>query len=96
MVEHPTLLWMSSSLVEGLGPVLAGERCVDLAGDVAFEAADDFLLGLAFFGAPFDVVLRSGVLAHADEDNAVEGGVGLAVAGSVEAVPVRCLAGGGW
>jgi hypothetical protein len=60
------------------------ERCVDLAGDVAFEAADDLRLALALAGVPVDVVLRRLVVAHADEADAVEGGVRLAVAASVE------------
>ena len=43
---------------------LAGGRAevgVDLAGDVTLQAADDLLLGQAFFGAPVDVGAGRGV-----------------------------------
>ncbi len=36
-------------------------------------------------GAAGDVVAGGGVVSHSDEDDLVEGGVGLAVAASVEA-----------
>ena len=71
------------------------ERCVDLAGDVAFEAADDLALALALAGAPLDVGLGRLVVAHADEDDPVERRVGLAVAASVEPVTARLAGRGG-
>ena len=55
------------------------ERGVDLAGDVAFEAAHDLAFALALAGAAVDVGPGRLVVAHADEDDAVERGVGLAV-----------------
>src|SRR5207248_2353012 len=64
--------------------VVLRERCVDLAGDVPFQAADDLAFALALAGAPFDVVLGGLVVAQADEHDPVERGVGLAVAASVE------------
>ena len=64
--------------------VVLRERCVDLAGEVAFQAADDLAFALALAGAPFDVVLGGLVVAQADEHDPVERGVGLAVAASVE------------
>src|SRR6266700_6855830 len=71
------------------------ECCVDLAGDVAFQAADDLAFALAFVGAPFDVVLGRLVVAHADEDDPVERRVGLPVAASVEPVPAGLAGRGG-
>jgi hypothetical protein len=59
-------------LVAGLG-----ERCVDLTGDVAFQAADDLAFAFAFAGAPFDVILGGWVVAQVDEDDPVERGVWL-------------------
>jgi hypothetical protein len=68
---------------------------VDLAGDVAFQAADDLCLGQAFGGAPFDVGAGRGVGAHPGDHNAPQGVVGLPVAGGVEAVPFGLAGGGG-
>lgn len=59
------------------------EDAVDLAGDVALEAADDLGLGQALGGAPLDVGAGGCVVAHADQHDAIEGGVGLAVAAAV-------------
>src|SRR5665647_968288 len=70
------------------------ERGVDLAGDVAFEAAHDLAFALALAGAAVNVGPGRLVVAHADEDDAVECGVGLAVAAPVGPVAV-CLARGG-
>ena len=53
---------------------------VDLAGDVAFEAADRFSFREPVGGAPFDVGDRGCVFASdADHDDGPERGVGLAV-----------------
>jgi hypothetical protein len=57
------LLWLSS----GRG----GEGSVDLAGDVAFEAADDFFLCEAFGGAAFDVGAGALVPAQSADHDAV-------------------------
>src|SRR6266496_1561519 len=84
---------MSSGSGEFLFPGLC-ERGVDLAADVAFEAALDLAFALALAGAAVDVGPGRLVVAHADEDDAVECGVGLAVAAPVEPVAV-CLARGG-
>src|SRR5580692_6675709 len=67
---------------------------VDLAGHVTLEAADDFWFGLALLGAAGGVFLGGFVVAEADDDDAVEGGVGLAVPAAVEAV-TDGFAGGG-
>ena len=71
----------------------AGQGLVDLAGDVALEAADDLSGGLALAGAPGHVGLGARVGGHPDEDDSPEGGVGLPVSGVVEAV-AALLAGG--
>lgn len=78
------LLWMSR-----------GDGVVDLAGDEAFEAADDVLLGEALFGASSHVCLGSGVPAEPAERDAVGGGVGLSVAAAVESVSVGLSGGRG-
>src|SRR5581483_2380690 len=72
------------------GRLLSGhapEVGVDLACDVTLEAADDLEFREAFVGAAGDVVPGAGVEAHAAEDDAPEGVVGLAVTGAVEALP---------
>src|SRR4051794_11527608 len=71
------------------------EEVVDLAGDVAFQAADDVFLGEPVAGSSFDVGHGRRVPAHADDDDAVERGVRLSVAAPVEAVPAAGLAGSG-
>src|SRR4051794_41970222 len=71
------------------------EEVVDLAGDVAFEAADDVFLGEPVVGSSFDVGHGRRMPAHADDDDPVERGVRLSVAASVEAVPAVGLAGSG-
>src|SRR3712207_6246126 len=88
------LLCRSSGPVGRAHPLRRGaEMAEDLAGDVAFEAADDLGLGLALDRAPADVVEGRRMAAHA-RDDAVQGGVGLAVAAAVEPVPVGLAAGG--
>src|SRR5215471_13695830 len=59
---------------------------VDLAGDVPLEAADDLLLGQAFFAAPVDVGAGGRVGAHPGDDDPVEGVVSLPVAAGVEPI----------
>jgi hypothetical protein len=60
----------------------------DAAGEVALEAADGVALGLAFGLLADDVVLGLGVAAGARDGHAMDRGVDLAVAASVEAVSV--------
>ena len=72
----------------GLGDVLANaEVChdalVDLAGEEAFEAPDDLTFGPAVRCASCDVVDSRLVEPHADDDGAIEGGVGLSGACAV-------------
>ena len=77
----------------GVGEVGA-QGVVDLAGDVALEAAHDFALGLAFGGAAFDVGAGALAVAQAADGDQVQRAVGLAVTAVVEAMAGR-LAGGG-
>ena len=69
----------------GVGEVGA-QRVVDLAGDVALEAAHDLALGLAFGGASLRVGAGALAVAQAADGDQVQGSVGLAVAAVVEAV----------
>jgi hypothetical protein len=67
---------------------VADDGVVDLAGDVALEAADDLFFGLAFGGAPGHVVLGALVPREAVQHDEIQGAVGLAVTAAVEAMPV--------
>ena len=69
--------------------VLPGGRAqlaVDLAGDVALEAADDLRLGLSFCRAALSVGACGRIRAQAGEHDPPQGVVGLAVTAGVEAV----------
>src|SRR5580700_11185592 len=65
----------------------AGDELVDLAGDVALQAADDLAAGLAFCPAAGDVVPGALVAGEPDHDDPPERVVGLAVAALVQPVP---------
>ena len=69
------------------------EGGVDLAGDVALEAAEDLALGLAFGRAALRVGACALAVAQTADSDQVQGPVGLAVAAVVEAV-AGGLAGG--
>ena len=76
----------------GLNDLLASaeighDALVDLSRKEAFEAPDDLAFGSAIGGASGDVVAGGLVESHADDDGAIEGSVGVAVAASIEAVP---------
>ena len=66
-----------------------------LSGDVALQATDDFLLAHPFGSAAAHVSLGSFIVAQPDDDNTVEGRVGLAVTAAVEAMAVGFTRGGG-
>ena len=68
----------------GLGRV--GEEPVDLACDVAFEAADDLAAGFAVGASALGVVDGALVDAQQGDGDAPQGVVGLAVVAAVEAV----------
>ena len=78
----------------GCYPAAGAEVAVDLAGDVALEAADDLRLGLSFCRAALDVGAGGRVRAQPGEHDPPQGVVGLAVAAGVEPVagdfPRRC------
>src|SRR5215212_9398697 len=71
------------------------EKSPDVAHAVALEATDGLARRLAFGAAPSDVVLRLGVAAGAGDDDAVKGGIDLAVAALVEALSLGVARAGG-
>src|SRR6266566_2844900 len=85
---------VAARLRTGVGEISA-ERVVDLAGDVALEAAHDFAFGLAFGGASLRVGSGARAEAQPADSDEMQSTVGLAVAAVVQAVAGR-LAGGGW
>ena len=80
----------------GLDDLLASaeighDALVDLASEETFQAPDDLSLGSAVRRAACDVINGRLMVPHADDDGSIEGGVGVSVAASIEAVPVRCV-----
>ena len=76
----------------GLDDLLAGaeighDALVDLASEETFQAPDDLSLGSAVRRAACDVINGRLMVPHADDDGSIEGGVGVSVAASIEAVP---------
>src|SRR5215211_341422 len=69
-------------------PVYVPKDCEDLSGHKALQAAHDLGLRLAFLQPPLGVVLGGLVPPEADDDDSVEGGVGLTVATPIQAVSV--------
>jgi hypothetical protein len=67
---------------------------VELAGDVALEAAADFPGGLSLSGAPGDVGAGPRAAAHPDQRDGVDGAVQGPVPAAVEAVPDGLAAAG--
>ena len=63
------------------------DSLVDLSREEAFQAADDVAFGPASGDASGDVVAGRLVESHPDDDGSIEGGVGVSVAASIEAVP---------
>jgi hypothetical protein len=70
------------------------EESVEVAGEVALEAAGGLAAALSFSDSTLDVVDRRLVGSASGEDDLVEGPVELSVAAAVEPVADR-LAGGG-
>ena len=60
--------------------------------DVPLETAHDLSPALAFCRSSGSIVFRSLVVAHADDSDAVDGGVGLSVAAAVQSHPVGLAA----
>ena len=91
------LVWgieMLLSLSSGCWGVL--EESVEVAGEVALEAAAGFSAGLAFGDAALEVGLGTGVVLATDDDDLVEGPVELTVAAAAEPVSVLVLTRGGF
>ena len=65
---------------------VGAEGGVDLAGDVALEAAYDFALALSFAGAACGVGLGTLAVAQSADSDEVQRAVGLAVSTGVEAM----------
>src|SRR5665213_3354007 len=74
---------------------VGSEGVVDLAGDVALEAAHDLPLGFAFADAALGVGAGALAVAQPADGDEVQGSVGLAVAAGVEAVAGGLARGGG-
>jgi hypothetical protein len=70
------------------------EQRVEASGDVAHEAASDFLVALAVGGAAGDVGAGLGVVDHPVVGDEPERAVALAVTAAIEAVPDSPAAGG--
>jgi hypothetical protein len=71
-----------------------GEGAVELAGDVALEAAPDLLWCLAFGGASGDVGLGGGAAACSGHGDGVDGAVERPVSAAVESVAQGAAAAG--
>src|SRR6188768_2953263 len=65
-----------------------GEDAVQLAGDVAFEAADDFGLGHSGGSAARDVGAGGWIPAHASQGEQVQGAIRIAVTAATEPMTV--------
>ena len=68
--------------------ILSGgvEAAVDVAGEVALEAATDLPEGAPFGGTALDVGAGSRVHSHAGDDGHVQGAVEASVAAAIDAV----------
>src|SRR6266702_4482037 len=71
------------------------KNAVDLAGDVAFQAPDDLTLRLSLGKTLAHVGLRRLMPPEPHHHDPVESRVGLAIASSVQSMPLR-LAGRSW
>src|SRR5438477_5087836 len=71
------------------------EESVEVAGEVAFEAAGGLAAALSFAGSTLDVVDGRSVCSASGEDDLVEGPVELSVAVAVESVADRLARRGG-
>src|SRR5918994_6067064 len=73
---------------------LAFEESVELAGDVADQAASDFAVGLALSPPPLGISTGRWVIAQPGQDDQVQGLVELAIPRTVEPNPHGLAAGG--
>ena len=90
--QSQMLLWMSRFEIGHSGGDLQGR--VDCTNHVVFETTDDLGLAHPLPGSAMHVLPGSEVMAKADQNDAIESGIGLPVATPVQPVPVG-LAGGG-
>ena len=60
----------------------------DFADDVSFQATDNLAVALSFFLAFADIGQRGRVVAHPNDCDPIERGVGLSVATTIESMPV--------
>ena len=84
--------------ISGKGPgcgLEAGEVVVDLAGDVALQAAHDVELGQALVGPPLDIGPGRWVAAHPDRRDPPQGVVSPAIAAAMQPVAVGAARGRG-
>ena len=65
------------------------EAVVSLAGHESLQTAEDVLLGKALKRPAGDVVYGRLMPAHADDDDAIERGIGLTMPSSKETVAIR-------
>jgi hypothetical protein len=79
---------MSSSERAFLSGRFRADEPVELAGNVAFQAADDLASGLAL-GDASGVVLCAGVPSESTQNDPVKSGVRLPITTAVEATTVR-------
>ena len=75
------LLYVSSGAADQLGRVPYDRE--DLAGNIAFEAADDLALTQPLSGAAKHVCPGAGIVTKPNHDDAIESGIRLAVASAV-------------
>ena len=75
-------------LLGAVKPVFPRETRVELARDVALEAADGFGFGLAFGAAALEVATSRGVVGEAGDNDAPKGAVGLTVSTAAESMPL--------
>jgi hypothetical protein len=54
--------------------------CEDFASDISFQASDDLGLAHSFPGATLHICLGSVVITKPDQNDAIESGIGLAIA----------------
>ena len=86
------LLCMSSCDIGHSGGDLQGR--VDFTNYIAFETTDDLGLAHTRPGATMHVLPCPGIMAKPDQNDAIEGGIGLPVATTVQPVPVGLSRGG--
>ena len=79
------LLYSSSS---DLGRFRHTELALDFANYVALQAANDFAFALSVFRAFFDIGKCRFVAQHSDDGHAIECGISLSIAASVQSEPM--------